>query len=198
MELDDIKNTWDEMSTQVNQKQNLNLKIFDNMSKRKFHSHLNKIIVPEILGSAVCIGGAVFIGFNFYKLDTIAFQIVGVLAILLFVILCVLSLMSIQHLYKAGDINKPYADTLKKFAIEKIKFCKLQKLNLTLSYLLLVTVILLLTRLFGRNEITDSKYFWIFSFSIGYIFLVFFSKFVSKSYSKTIRETENLLNELSN
>lgn len=198
MELDDIKNTWDEMSTQVNQKQNLNLKIFDNMSQRKFHSHLNKIIVPEILGSAVCIGGAVFIGFNFYKLDTISFQIVGVLAILLFVILCVLSLMSIQHLYKAGDINKPYADTLKKFAIEKIKFCKLQKLNLTLSYLLLVTVILLLTRLFGRNEITDSKYFWIFSFSIGYIFLVFFSKFVSKSYSKTIRETENLLNELSN
>ena len=198
MELDDIKNTWDEMSTQVNQKQNLNLKIFDNMSQRKFHSHLNKIIVPEILGSAVCTGSAVFIGFNFYRLDTISFQIVGVLAILLFVILCVLSLMSIQHLYKAGDINKPYADTLKKFAIEKIKFCKLQKLYVTLSYLLLVTVILLLTRLFGRNEITDSKYFWIFSFSIGYIFLVFFSKFVSKSYSKTIRETENLLNELSN
>ena len=196
MELDDIKNTWDEMSYRVKEKQNVNLKLFDNMSKRKFDRHLNKIIFPEILGSAVCIGSAAFIGFNFYRLDTVTFKVVGILSILLFVVLCVLSLLSIQHLYKGVDVNKPYADTLKTFAIEKIKFCKLQKLNITVSYLLLVTVILLMTRLFGRNEITDSKYFWILSFSIGYIFLVFFSKFVYKSYNKTIRETENLLKEL--
>lgn len=198
MELDDFKTTWNEMDNQVKAKQIVNPKFFDNMSKRKFHSRLNKIILPEILGSTVCIGSAFFIGFNFYRLDTLTFKIIGVLSILLFVVLCVLSIMSIQHLCKSADINKSYAETVKNFGIEKIKFCKLQKLNLTLSYLLLVTVMLLLTKLFGKHDITDSKYFWIFSISLGYIFLVFFAKFVTKSYNKTIRETEDLLNELQN
>lgn len=196
MELDDLKSTWNEMSNQLKEKKNSDLKIFDKMSKRKFYSNLKKIIIPEILGSAVCIGCAAFIGFNFDKLDKISFQIVGIVSILLLVILPVISIMSIQQLYQVGDMNKPYADTLKRFAIQKIKFCKLQKLNLTLSYLLLVTVILLSTKLFGRKEITDNNYFWILSISLGYIFLLFFSKWVTKKYSKTIRLTEDLLNEL--
>jgi hypothetical protein len=197
MELEDFKNTWNEMSSQVKLKQNLNLKIFDTMSKRKFNSKLENIILPEILGSAVCIGSAVFTGFNFYRLDNIYFQVAGVLTILLFVVVTLVSLVSIRGLYKAGDIDKPYADTLKSLAIQKIKFYKLQKLNLILSYLMLVFIMMLSTRLFGRNEITDSRYFWIFSISIGYIVLVFFSKWVTKKYKNTIRQTEELLHELS-
>ena len=196
MELDDFKNTWDEMTNRVKEKQNLNLKMFDKKNKMKFHSSLKKILVPEILASVICIGCAIFIGFNFGRLNTIAFKIVGIVAILLLVILPAISLMSIQQLYKAGDINKSYADTVKEFAIKKIKFCKLQKLNFILCHLLLVTVILLVTKLFGRNEITDGNYFFITSFGIGYIVLVFFSKWVFKVYNKKIRQTEDLLNEL--
>jgi len=196
MELDDFKNTWNEMNSQVKAEPNINLKMFDKMGKTKFQSSLKKIILPEILASIICIGCALYIGFNFDKLNTISFQIVGVVSILLFVILPGISLMSIQRLYKSGDIDKPYVDTLKEFAVQKINFCKLQKLNFTLSHLLLVTVILLLTKLFGRNEITDSKYFFIATFGFGYIVLVFFSKWVLKKYNKTIRQTEDLLNEL--
>jgi hypothetical protein len=196
MELDDFKNTWEDISNQVEKQQNLNLKIFDKMKKMKFRSSLKKIILPEILGSVVCILCAVFIGFNFYKLNTVAYQIVGVVSILLLVILPAISVMSIHPLYQSVDLNKSYADTLKEFAVQKIKFCKLQKLNLTLSHLLLVTIILLSTKLFGRNDIADSPYFYIFSFSFGYIILLFFSKWVFKSYNKTIRKTEDLLNEL--
>ncbi len=197
MELDDFKSTWNDMSNRVNEKQKLNPKLFDKMNKRKFHSHLKKIVLPEILGSAVCIGSAVFIGFNFDKLDKTSFQIVGVVAVLLFLILPAISIMSIQQLYRGVEINKPYADALKEFAFQKIKFCKLQKLNLTLSYLLLVAVILLSTRLFGKNEITESKYFFVFAFTFGYSLFLLFSKWVFRSYNKTIRQTENLLKELS-
>ncbi len=133
MELDDFKNTWDEMSNHIKAKQHLNLKIFDDMSKRKFHSSLKKIILPEIFASVICIGCAVFIGLNLDKLNTIFFKIVGVISILLFVLLPAISLMSIQQLYKSADIHKSYADTLKDFAVQKIKFCKLQKLNFVKS-----------------------------------------------------------------
>jgi hypothetical protein len=196
MELDDFKNTWDEISNRVKEKQNLNLKMFDKMNKSKFNSSLKKILLPEILGSIICIGFAIFLVFNFDKLDTVSFKIAGGIAILLFIFLPVISLLSIQRLYKSADINKSYADTLKDFAVQKINFCKLQKLNFTLSYLLLAMIILISTRLFGKNEATYSTYFFIISFGFGYIVLLSFSGWVFKKYNKTIRQTEDLLNEL--
>jgi hypothetical protein len=196
MELDDLKNTWNEMDNQVKGKQNLTLKIFDKMSNRKFHSKLYKIILPEILGSLICISSAFFIGFNFDKLDGATYQIIGVIGILVFVMVTAISLLSLQNLNKVGDVGKPYVDTLKDFATQKIKFNKLQKLNLRLSYLQLVIVVLLLPKFFEKNGITDSKYFYIFSFSVCFIFLLIFSKWVMKSYNKTIRQAEDLLKEL--
>ena len=197
MELDDFKSTWEDKKSRLTLKENLNLKTFNTMSKKRFYNKLRKIVLPEMLGSIVCIGSVIFIAFNFYRLNTFAFQITGIITIVLFLILPALSFMSIQQLYLSADINKSYADTLKEFTIKKIKFFKLQKLNLTLCYLLFVTVALLLTRLFGKTAITESKYFFIITYSAGYIILAFFSKWVFKSYNKTIRETEVLLNELS-
>lgn len=196
MELDDLKNTWNEMDTQVKEKQNLTLKIFNKMSNRKFHLKLYRIILPEILGSLICISSAFFIGFNFNKLDGAAYQIIGVTGILVFVMVTVISLLSLQNLNKVGDVGKPYADTLKDFATQKIKFYKLQKLNLRLSYLLLVIVVLLLPKLFEKSGITDNIFFYTFSFSSCFIFLLFFSQWVMKSYNKTIRQTEDLLKDL--
>lgn len=196
MELDDLKNTWNEMDNQVEGKQNLTLKTVDKMSKRKFHSKLYRIILPEILGSLVCIVSAFYIGFNFDKLNGLFYQVIGVLGISIFVIVTVISLLSLQHLNKLGDVGKPYVDTLKDFATQKIKFQKLQKLNLQISYLQLVIVVLLLPKLFLKNGMIESVYFYTFSFSCGFIFLLFFSKWAMKNYNKTIRQTEDLLEEL--
>jgi hypothetical protein len=196
MELDDLKNTWNEMDNQVKGSQNLTLKIFDKISNQKFHSKLYKIILPEISGGLICISSAFFIGFNFDKLDGPTYQIIGVIGILVFLMVTAISLLSLQNLKKVGDVGKPYVDTLKDFATQKIKFNRLQKLNLRVSYLQLVIVVLLLPKLFEKNGITDSKYFYIFSFSVCFIFLLIFSKLVMNSYNKTIRQAEDLLKEL--
>ena len=195
MELDNFKNTWDDIGSKLKIKQNFNPQKLDKMNKTKFQSSLNKILLPEIFGAVLCIGFAIYIGYNFSKLETLTFQIAGIVAIVLFVILPVISLLGILQVYKVADINKPYSETLKNFAVGKIKFCKLQKLNFTLCYLLAVTVILISTRLFGRNDITDSKYFFIVAYSFVYIVLLFFSKWVAKTYNKTIQQAEELLKD---
>jgi len=41
-----------------------------------------------------------------------------------------------------------------------------------------------------------NKYFWTFSFTLGYIFLLFYSKWVSKHYNKILSQAEELLKEL--
>jgi hypothetical protein len=195
MELNDLKNTWDSQNNNTEQ-QNLTFKIIDEMTQEKYKSKIKKIAYPEMIGSLICLAAAVFIGISFHKLDTAFLQGVGILSIGLLLILSVISFLSLKQLTMAGDLNRPYAEALKAFAIKKLKFYKLQKVNITLSYLLLVTVIILLSKLVSGRDITDNKYFWIFSFTLGYIFLLFFSRFVSKFYKNTIRQTEELLKEL--
>jgi multisubunit Na+/H+ antiporter MnhG subunit len=197
MELDDLKNTWNEMGERVVKTQKISLKIIDKMNANSFHSRLRKIAIPEILGSIICVASAIYIIVNFNKLNTLFYQVAGILCILMLVISPALSLASIRALYKAIDTNKTYADALKSFTESRITFCKLQKMNLRLSYFFLVTLILLCTKLFGTNPTTHSKYFFIFAYTFGFCFLLVFSKWVFSSYNKTIKDTEALLKELS-
>jgi len=196
MELDDIKDTWNEMDNFVNRQIDLKPNKFDHMNRLKYRLSLKKIIIPELAGDIVCLITAGFIGFRFYTLDNLAYQIVGIGSILLLLFLPVLSIMSILPLYKAIDYNSSFAGALKDFETEKIRFCRLQKLNLLLSHLLLVMMLLLLTKLFGKHEVTQSPYYFIFSFGIGYIFLSFVSRRIYRSYSKTIRNAQDSLKDL--
>ncbi|HTO16331.1 MAG TPA: hypothetical protein VLZ83_11200 [Edaphocola sp.] len=195
MELDDLKNTWNNGGNKE-QQQNLTSKLIDQMTQKKYNSKINKIAYPEIIGSVICLLATIFIGLNFYKLDTTFLQGVGVISILVLLTLSVVSFLSLRQLKITNDFSKPYAETLKIFATQKLEFYKLQKINMTLSYLLLVTVIILVSKFFSGRDITDSKYFWTFSFSFGYIFLLFFSKFVTRFYKSTLRKSEELLQEL--
>jgi len=195
MELDDLKSTWDNRGKNA-QQQHLTSIIIDQMAQKKYNSKIKRITYPEIIGSIICVATVGYIGFNFYKLDTTFLQGVGVTSIFLLLALSAISYLSLKQLAIAEDLSKPYAETLKIFATQKLRFYKLQKLNITLSYLLLVMVIILLSKFFSGKDITDSKYFWTLSFTFGYIFLLFFSRFVSRFYKNTLRQSEELLQEL--
>jgi hypothetical protein len=167
------------------------------MSKRKLYIALKNIIIPELLGSVVCIAAAAYIFLHFNRLDQVVFRITGILTIFLLAFLPAISIRSLYALYKSSNLNQSYTDTLKEFSTRKIQFCKLQKLNLMLSYVLMVLMLLLTTKIFGSNQLTESKSFWIIAISLGYIILTFFTKWVSRSYNKTIRQTEQILQDLS-
>lgn len=196
MELDDLKSTWQNESNDATQNY-LTTSIIDKMTKEKYHSKIKKITLPEIIGSIVCIIAAGIMVLNFKKLDTVVLQAVGVASIIILLVISGLSVLSLQRLNMKKDLNKPYAETLKIFAIQKLAFYKLQKINIFLCYLLMVTIIILLPKLFGNKDITEYKYFWLSTFTTGYIILFFLSKFVSKYYEKTLQQSEELLAELS-
>lgn len=195
MELDDLKGIWDNTDNRSPQ-QKLTTKIIEQMTKEKYQSTINRITYPEIIGSIICLAAAVFIMLNFYRLDTGFLQGTGVLSILLLLMLAVISFLSLRQLKVTGDLGRPHAAILQTFASRKMVFYKLQKINVVLCYLLLVTVIILFSKFFGGNDITGSKYFWTFSFTIGYIFLLFFSKYVTNVYKNTLQQTEELLQDL--
>lgn len=196
MELDDLKNTWEDINSQVKKEENLTPAMIEQITKTNYYSNLKKITYPEIIGVIVCLGGAAFIALNFSKLDTSFLQGIGILSILVLIALSVISLISLRLLTMQKNVNSTYVAILKEFALQKLRFQKFQRINITLSYLLLVTTIILLSKFIGGKDITGNKYFWTFSFTVGYLFLLFYSKLVMKSYNTTLRQAEDLLKEL--
>lgn len=196
MELDDLKNTWNETKIHDQKQQFLNPKMLEKMSDQKYRLKMKKIIIPEIAGSIICVAAAAFIGFQFNNLDTVLLQGAGVLSILLLLLLPTLSTLSTRQLNTAHNVNRPYAETLKAFANQKVRFVKLQKLNVTLSYLLLISIIVLMSKLIGGKDLSDNKYFYLFSFTIGYVFLLLYSKWVKNYYRKALQQAKELLKEL--
>lgn len=195
MELEDLKTTWKNESNSALQN-NLTTLIINKMTQEKYHSKIKKITYPEIIGSSICVIAAGFIALTFNKLDTIILQAVGVASIIILLIISTIGVLSSQQLNMKKDLNKPYAETLKIFATQKLAFYKLQKINIILCYLLMVIIIILLPKLFGKKDITEYKYFWLYAFSTSYIFLLLISKFVSKFYKRTLHHTEEFLIEL--
>lgn len=195
MELDNLKNTWNEPIAQVHKPLNLNPEMLEKMNNKSYRSIMKKITLPEFMGSLVCLAAATFIAFNINNLDTSLLQGAGLLAIFLLVLLPIISILSTRQLSNTGNFNKPYAEALKAFASQKIRFIKLQNLNVSLSYLLLVTMIVLISKLLNGQDLSENKHFWIFAFTIGYIFLLFYSKWVEKHYRKTLEQAEELLAE---
>lgn len=195
MELDDLKNAWNNANAQA-KNEGLTPAIITRMTERKYYSKMKRIAYPEIGGITVCLMGAAYVAINFYRLNTAFLQGVGIASIVLLLLLSAISLFSLQQLRMKNDVNKTYVETLKLFATQKLRFFKLQKVNVTLSYLLLVAVIILSSKIFGGKDITSNKYFWLFSFTIGYIFLLFYSKWVFRFYKNTVKQSEELLQEL--
>jgi len=149
-----------------------------------------------MVGTVVAFIGAAYIIFNFVKLNTFFYQCLGVFTILYLLVMPIISLMILRQLDSVGDVTKPYAETLKNFATQKVRFIKFQKASVLTAYVLMVCVMLLCVKFFSKNLISDHKLFWICSFSFGYIFLYFFSKWVLGKYGKALRQAEELLREV--
>ena len=196
MELNDLKNSW-ESATNQTQKQNiLTSKMITQMTQNKFQSKIRKIKYPELAGAIICFLGVSFVIFNFNKLDTSFLRSIGVLTILLSIIMPALSYLSLTAFHSPDNFDRPHIDIIKNFANQKLRFLKYQKVNAFLSYLLLVSIIILLPKLFYSKDVTFNKSFWLFAFPIGYIFLIFFSKWVRKSYSDSLKQAGELLEEV--
>lgn len=195
MELDDLKNDWESANHQAQKQTVLTPKVIISMTQKKYQSKIKNIKYPELIGGIICIFGLSFICFNFKKLDTLFLQSVGVVAVLVLVILPLLSFLILKK-FNSVNFDKPYIETVKQFANQKIRFLKYQRVNAFLNYLLLVTIIILLPKFFYDKNIAINKTFWIIAFPVGYIFVMFFSSWVKNIYGNSLRQAEELLKEV--
>lgn len=196
MELDELKNIWDEANSPLEKQTSLNHKNIEKMTQQRIKSRLQKVIFHETLGTVFAFGAVVYIIMNFNKLTTPFFQGMGIITGLMLIVMPVISLALLWQLNSTGDLSRPYAETLKTFATQKLRFIRFQQASVIVAYVLVVFVILLMPKFTGGRSLNDNKYFWSGAIAVGYIFVLFFSRWVLKFYSKALSQAEELLKEL--
>jgi len=196
MELDELKNGWGNSNNRPTNQNSLTSKMIDQMIQTKYNSKLNKIRYPEIGGGLVCAIAIVFIACNFNELDTSVTTCTGAIAILLLLLLPILSFLSLSKLNSESAVNESHVEVLQQFAIDRLRFQRYQKMNVTLCYLLMVAIIILLPKFFYGKDIVINKAFWTFAFSFGYIFLMVFSGLITRYYGRSLNQAEELLREI--
>ena len=190
MEINELKNAWTKLDAK-----NIDSALISTALQKQYKSRINKIILPEVIGMIVCLLAAGYIGYQIKTLETISLQAVAVAAVLLLLVIPILSFASFVKLNAAGNVQKPHVEVLRDFAVQKLRFYKVQKINTILCYLLLVALVIVISGMFG-NDISDSTLFWIFSFTGGYCLLHGYSLWVQKYYKKNLLQMEELLGAL--
>lgn len=196
MELEEMKNTWEELSKRIEKQELVTNQLIEKMTQQKYTSRLNKIGFAEYVGTIICYIGAAYLIMHFEKIEETLLQVFAVIAIVLLFVLPVISLKSIRALKMVNVSSQSYVETLTAFAKQKLKFQKLQKLNVALGFFLLLTVTPVLAAIQGK-DLSQSPYFWTLIFPLSVLFFFGFAYWVLKSYNKLLAENEKMLTAIS-
>lgn len=194
MELEEMKTTWEQLSKRVEKQEILNQQIINKMTKEQYQSNLKKIALPEFVGTIICYMGAAYLAVNIPKLDETLMQFFGGIAIILLLILPVISLQSIRAMRKVNPTSHTYFEAIQVFGEQKLKFQKLQILNVSLGMFLMLIGVPVLLAIQGKS-LNPTPLFWMLFFPIGVGFFLGFAYWVLKYYNKALKATEKMLAE---
>ncbi len=195
MELEEMRTAWQEMSKRVENQEMLTDQLLEKMTREKYYSKLNKIGYSEYISTLICYIGAAYLITNFTKIDDTLMQVFAFVAVLLLFILPIISLRSLRAVKKVNISSKTYLEAIEDFGKRKIKFQKLQKLNVSLGLFLMLVAIPVLSAIQGK-DIVRIPYFWTLVFPISIAFFLVFAFWVLRSYNKILNETEKMLSDI--
>ncbi len=195
MELEEMKSNWDEMSKRIEKQEILNNHLIEKMTHQKYKSKLEKIGNSEYIGSLTCYLAATYLIINFTKIEEFIFQLLCIITILLLFTLPIISLKSLRGMKNISIHTAKYSETIKTFMHRKMKFYKLQRINMILAFLLLIILLPVLASIYGKdiNSITN---FWTIIVPVFIAFFAGFSFITWRYYSKILKNLEKELRDL--
>lgn len=196
MELEEMRNEWQEMSKDLEKQQLLTDKLILDMTQEKYNNKLKSISIPETIGAVICILTAVYIVVSFNKLDAWYIQLSGLLTALFCIVLPIFSLKSILGMQKINMSTSNYKQTLESFAKSKKRFVLIQKISFYMSFILVIVSLPVAAKLLNGKDLFLESKVWLWYVPFGFLFVYLFSKWVFKQYKKTTNSAEKLLKEL--
>jgi hypothetical protein len=198
MDLEEMKNTWGEMSNEIDKQKKLTDKLIMMMTQEKYDKSLRKISVPETVGTVICFIAALLILFNFEKLDTWYLQLCGSIIIGILIVTPIMSLKSIKKMNSINISKNNIKQTIIEFNKGKKQFKFAQKSGFYMSYIMFLISIPVAGKLMSNKDLFLQDKGWLWFIPLGFLFVYLFSKIVFRFYNKSTSDAENLLKELDN
>ncbi|SNR71402.1 hypothetical protein [Lutibacter flavus] len=196
MELEEMRNEWQEMSKKMERQQLLTDKLIIEMTQEKYKNKLKSISIPETVGTVICFLSAFYILVHFNKLDTWYLVVCGVFSMLYLIILPVKSMRSVKKMQRINISNKSIAQNLIDFARSKKQFWLVQRVGFYLSFIFIITILPISGKLLSNKDLFLENKLWYFYVPVLIVFMLVFSKWGLKHYKKATQSAENLLKEL--
>lgn len=198
MELEEMKNLWQEMSSEIQKQKTLTDKMILEMTQQKYRSKLQHIRVPEIIATFVCFGAAGLIIWNFSAFDTWYLMAFAFASVSLLLLMPVLSLRAINRMQRLNVAEKSYRETLQEFAKRKAHFLGVQRLSFYLGFLLLVAILPVFSKMMGGKDIMQSGGLGLWAVILGLVCFLFFARWVYRAYKGVANQAATILEELEN
>jgi len=198
MDIEEIQTTWTQMGENLDKQKRLTSEIIMKMTQKEYKSRLDKITIPEKLGTLVSYATAIFILFKFNELDTILLKICGFITLAILIVLPYLSLRHLKRMRNLDIANISYKDGIVAFTKSKRQFQKLLRVSAYLGFVLMLIILPVTTKLFNGEDIfaQGQDYSWLWFLPLGIGFYYFFTRKVISSYSGNIKKAGDLLKEL--
>jgi len=195
MELEEMKNLWQEMSAGVEKQKKLTDSLIIKMTQMNYKNKLNKILIPEAVSAPIAFGAAVFISVNIMKLNTPLLLGCGIISILISFLMPILSINSILRMRSLNVSANNYKESLLEYSKAKMHFVFIQKLSFIFGAMILVTGIPVMCQLMGKQYALKTNQIW-YSYVIAFPFFLLFARWVFKYYIKSASSAGNILKEL--
>jgi len=198
MQLEEMKNLWDEMSLKIDSQQKLTNKLIMEMTQQKFRNRFSTLSLYETSGAVICFLAATFILLNLDKMNTWYLMLCGILSLLILIILPILSLRALYGLKKLNLGKNNYKETLMEFSKRKKNVMLIQQFSVGIS----IVFMWMVAPVFSM--IVNGKDFFMQEHSTGLLLfyaastigVIFFARWGYGCYKRITASAEKDLKEL--
>lgn len=155
MNLDDMKNTWNEVNELRAQESLLDEASIRRMAHEKSSSRLQRIIISEATGILMALAMLVYLSLNFHKLDSWLTLMAGYGTMAILFVSIVMGSRIIRLAYQVNIKDKAYSTTLKIFNQLKKTLKQYKQMSLAVGFVLPVTILPLVTKLWYGKDMLD-------------------------------------------
>ncbi len=198
MQLEEMKNLWDEMSLKIDSQQQLTNKLIMEMTQQKIKNRFTTLSLYETSGAVICFLAAILILVNLNKMDTWYLMLCGILSALILIILPILSLRAINGMKKIDFIKSNYKETLVRFTKRKKNMMLIQQFSMGISIILMWLVAPVFLMIFSGKDFFMQDYSTgtLVFFAATTIGVIFFVRWGYRCYKRITASAEKDLKEL--
>jgi membrane protein YdbS with pleckstrin-like domain len=198
MELEEMKNIWDDVSQEIDKQKILTDKSIVNITKKRYANKIRAISIPETIFAFISIAFSFFVLINFTKLDTWYLSISGIIVVLFLIIVPVFSVKWIRTLRNLDLTGNTFKQSLFEYVKGKQRFINFIKVSSYLTIPFIIAFMLIAEKIFNNNNLISENDFGVYWYvlPLGIIIQILFNKWILIKYNKTINEAENILKEL--